>query len=220
MRVELSTGTPAELARPFASEPTMGLVLWPDVGGLRPLYDGHAQRLADEHSWVVCCPELFPGQESLDVGDRLAAAKDLADSAKLADALAAADATGQSRVGVMGFCMGGMYAMKSMATTRFARAVSFYGMSRLPAMWVGGGQSDSLDVLPADRAHDVMQLVGGLDAWCPAEQMDELESIGVHVVRYPDADHAFAQDPSRDSFRADDAADAWRRAIEFLVTAT
>lgn len=198
----------------------MGLVLWPDVGGLRPLYDDHAQRLADEHGWVVCCPELFPGQESLDVGDRLVAAKDLADSAKLADAVAAADATGQSRVCVMGFCMGGMYAMKSMASGRFERAVSFYGMARLPEMWVGTAQSDSLDVLPPDRADDVMQLVGGLDHWCPAEQMDELQAAGVHVVRYPQADHAFAQDPSRDSFRPDDAADAWRRAVEFLLIAT
>ena len=38
MRIELPSGTPAELARPDG-EPVRGLVLVPDIGGLRPLFD-------------------------------------------------------------------------------------------------------------------------------------------------------------------------------------
>ena len=41
---------PVELARPADGRaPTRGLVLIPDIGGLRPLFDDHAARLADEH---------------------------------------------------------------------------------------------------------------------------------------------------------------------------
>ena len=33
---------------------------------------------------------------------------------------------------------------------------------------------------------------------------------------YPGADHAFAQDPDGAHYRAEDAADAWARALTFL----
>jgi carboxymethylenebutenolidase len=36
------------------------------------------------------------------------------------------------------------------------------------------------------------------------------------VVRYADAEHGFVHDPSRPAHRADDAADAWSKVIEFL----
>ena len=45
MRIELSSGTPAELVVPPA--PTRGVVLAPDIMGLRPLFDDLAARLAD-----------------------------------------------------------------------------------------------------------------------------------------------------------------------------
>ena len=37
------------------------------------------------------------------------------------------------------------------------------------------------------------------------------------IVVYPDADHGFVHDPERPAHRADDAADAWRRALAFLL---
>ena len=49
MRIELTDGTPAELARPIDGEASGGLVLCPDIMGLRPLFDEMAQRLADDH---------------------------------------------------------------------------------------------------------------------------------------------------------------------------
>jgi dienelactone hydrolase len=36
------------------------------------------------------------------------------------------------------------------------------------------------------------------------------------VVTYEGADHGFVHDDSRPTHRADDAADAWRRAVDFL----
>ncbi len=67
------------------------------------------------------------------------------DLAEAADHLAAADNVGT--VSVMGFCLGGSYALKAAATGRFERAVAFYGMVRTPEMWAGGGQRDALEVV-------------------------------------------------------------------------
>ena len=46
-------------------------------------------------------------------------------------------------------------------------------------------------------------------------QIDELEAAGATVVRYEGADHGFVHDPARPTHRADDAADAWDRVLEF-----
>src|SRR3954447_3303103 len=112
-RIMLPTGTTAELVRPATGDATRGLVLWPDIMGLRPLFDEHATRLADEQRWVVCAVEPFPGREDLTLDERQASAKDLDDDAKLADAAAAASAIegllGDKPIGLLGFCMGGMY---------------------------------------------------------------------------------------------------------------
>lgn len=219
MRITLSTGTPAELARPASGAPTGGLVLWPDIFGLRPLFDAHAQRLADDHGWVVVVPELYPGEEDLPIEERHARAASFSDADKLADAEAAADATGFDVVGLLGFCMGGMYAMKSLASDRFDRAVAFYGMVRVPPQWSGGPQGDALDVVLARRERGDLRLLGLFgtdDPWCPLDQIAELEAAGAQVVRYDGADHGWAQDASRENYREADAADAWARAETFL----
>jgi len=42
------------------------------------------------------------------------------------------------------------------------------------------------------------------------------EAVGVTIVRYEGADHGFVHDDSRPAHRAEDAADAWQKAIAFL----
>ena len=110
MRIDLPDGTPAELARPTGGNATHGLVLCPDIMGLRQLFDDLAQRLADENGWVVVSPEPFPGREDLDLGARMAAVGGLDDLAAMATLQQAADATEMDGCGVLGFCMGGMWA--------------------------------------------------------------------------------------------------------------
>ena len=67
MDLTLPSGTSAYLAA--ASSPTRGLVLVPDIMGLRPLFTEMADRLAAEHGWSTVCFELWPGQEDLPVED-------------------------------------------------------------------------------------------------------------------------------------------------------
>jgi dienelactone hydrolase len=215
MRISLPSGTTAELARPDG-EPSMGLVLVPDILGLRPLFDEHCARLAREQGWSVCAFELFAGREHLDRDERMVAAKDNDDARILGDAVAAAEATGCERVGILGFCMGGMYTLKAVATRRFFRAVPFYGMIRVPENWRGPGQGEPLDALAAGDAGSVLAIIGTADPFTPRADVEALEATGATVVRYEGADHAFVHDPDRPVHRAVDAADAWRRAIEWL----
>ena len=216
MRITLDTGTPAEIARPAGGvTPTRGLVMWPDIRGLRPLFDQHAQRVADAEGWVVVVPEMWPGHEYLSVPERLERAGELRDDDKAADQLVAAELTECETVGVMGFCMGGMYAMKASSSGRFDAAVSFYGMIRVPDGWRSPHQADAIGSVADPHACPVLALCGTEDPWLPQAELDELAEVAT-VVRYPGADHGFAQDPEGDTHRPDDAADAWKRALAFL----
>lgn len=218
MRISLPSGTPADLVTPSTGDALRGLVLWPDIFGLRPLFADHARRLADAERWTVCVVEPYPGREDLDIEQRQAAAASLRDVDKVADAVAAADACGVEPVGLLGFCMGGMYAMKSLAAPgRFDRAVAFYGMVRVPDHWRGGGQGDALDVVRRRGDAELLCIFGSDDPWCPDGDQDDVEAAGARVVRYPGAGHGWAQDPDRDTFRPADAADAWSRAMDFLA---
>jgi carboxymethylenebutenolidase len=215
MRISLPSGTNAELSLPDG-EPSMGLVLMPDIMGLRPLFDEHVARLSRDNGWAVCAFELYPGREELTVEERMSAAKDNDDARILGDALAAARVTGCDRVGVLGFCMGGMYTLKAVGTGRFARAVAFYGMVRVPENWRGPAQGEPLDALAAGDPSTVLAIVGTDDGYTPPDEVDALEATGAGVVRYVGANHGFAHDPNRPAHRPDDAADAWARAIAWL----
>jgi carboxymethylenebutenolidase len=215
MRITLPSGTPAEIARP-EGEPRRGLVVLPDIGGLRPLFDDLVAWLARENGWVVCAVELWPGRDLPTIGDRMAAGGSLDDERVLGDVVAAADAVGVEPVGVVGFCMGGMYALKAAGTGRFARAASFYGMARVPEMWHSPTQGDPLDALSSPGACPAIEIAGTDDPWLPADDLAALEAAGVEVVRYEGADHGFVHDASRDTHRPDDAADAWRRVLAHL----
>jgi carboxymethylenebutenolidase len=217
MRIELPGGTPAELVVPDGPAPTRGLVLLPDIMGLRPLFDDHVERVATATGWAVCAPELWPGRESLTLEERLAAAGTLRDESVLADAIEAAEATGAGTVAVTGFCIGGMYATKATGTGRFHRGVSFYGMIRVPEAWRSEHQGEPLAARARPEACPLLAVIGTEDVWTPAEDVDALEARGVTVVRYEGAEHGFVHDPSRPAHRPAEAADAWRRALEFLA---
>ena len=216
MRITLASGTPAELARPDSGAPVQGLVLIPDIMGLRPLFDEHCARLAQEYDLVVCAPEIFAGYEDKPIEWRLEHAGDVRDERRLSDIVAAADATGCETVGVLGFCMGGMLTLKASGTGRFNRAVAFYGMIRTPEAWSNDATIEPLDAVTSEHACPVLLIAGTVDKWTPEADLLALEAAGGTVVRYEGADHGFVHDPARPGHRADDAADAWTRTMGFL----
>jgi carboxymethylenebutenolidase len=213
VRITLPSGTPAELAFPDG-DPTRGVALHPDIGGLRPLFDEMCARLARDYGWAVCAIEPFPGQEHLPMEKRLEASPDL--DRVLGDLAAAADATECERVAVMGFCMGGMQTFRAAGTGRFDRAASFYGMISPPPQWRAPG-NDPLDALRRPDACPTLAILGGQDKWTPPDAIEQLRALNhVEVALYPEADHGFVHDPDRPAHRPDDAADAWGRVAQFL----
>lgn len=217
--LSLPSGTPAELVVPTSA--TRGVVLAPDIMGLRPLFTDLAGRLADEHGWAVCEVEPFPRHTGATIDERFELVRTLRDADQVGDLVAAAAVlrgrTGVERVAVLGFCMGGMYALKAADAGAFDRVVAFYGMIRVPERFNGPGHRDPLLAVGAPGSAPVLAIVGGNDDFTPAPDIDDLERTGATVVRYPEAQHGFVHDPSRPTHRAADAADAWRRAVAFLT---
>ncbi|MGH9164857.1 MAG: dienelactone hydrolase family protein [Acidimicrobiales bacterium] len=213
MRLVLPSGTPAELARP-SGPATRGVALAPDIMGLRPLFDELCSRLADEHGWAVCAPEPFPGREHLGQPDREIGSND--DERALGDLVAAAEVLGTDRVAVLGFCQGGMWALKAAGTGRFDRAVSFYGFVRVD--WARPGHAQPLDWLARPEACPTLAFMGGRDSLVPVGDAELLSALPhVEVVVYPEGQHGFAHDATRATHRPIDAADAFARTAVFLA---
>ena len=215
-KIELSTGTPAEIVHPQTGRPKAGIVLIPDIMGLRPLFEEHCARISKEWKVSVCAPELFPGGEKWGLEQRMKKAKTLTDEDKIGDILAAAQRTGCDTVHLVGFCMGGMYALKAAVEDRFTKAVSFYGMIRVPKQWKSKGQGEPLDLLADRAAMHVMHIAGDNDQWVPVEDIAELKKLGATTVVYKGAEHGFVHDPDRPAYRERDAKDAWAKAKKFL----
>ena len=208
--------------------PVLGIVLHPDIMGVRPLFDDLCRRLAT-HGFAVCAPEPF-ARAPLDVraaaepAARMGHVRELDDELQIGDLEAAADYLvvhdDVREVAVMGFCMGGMQALKAASSGRFDRAVAFYGMLRVPAEWVGAGTREPLDGI-AD-ACPTLVIIGGVDGYTPPPDVGALRAAWAgrtdcEIVVYPDADHGFVHAPERPAHRPDDAADAWRRVLAFLT---
>jgi carboxymethylenebutenolidase len=199
--------------------------LHPDIMGLRPLFDDLCRRLAT-HGFAVCAPEPFaraPADEMTEVEARMAHVRALDDEIQIGDLEAAADYLvihdDVREVSVIGFCMGGMQVLKAAATDRFDKAVAFYGMIRVPDDWQGPNTRQPLDT--ARNVCPTLAIFGGVDGYTPAADIDALRAAWAdrpdcEIVVYPEADHGFVHAPERPTHRADDAADAWRRVLEFL----
>src|SRR5262249_9956758 len=220
-------GTPVDAvhARPV-STPDTGLVVHPDMGGVRDLFDDLCRRLAT-HGFAVACAEPFahfpPDVRTGDVAVRMGHMKEMDDDVQLGDLAAAAEylraADGVERVSIVGFCMGGMYTLKAAATDVFARAAPFYGMIRVPDDWRGPAQRDPLDT--AAQVCPTLAVFGGKDPYTPAADIEALRAVwrardDCEIVIYRDAEHGFVHGIERPAHRPDDPADAWRRVLGFL----
>ena len=214
---------PAVHARPDGM-PRRGLVLHPDIMGLRPLFDDLCRRLAT-HGIAVCAPEPFARFDvtDLDPTGRMQLVRSMDDELQIGDLERAADHLvvhdDVTDVAILGFCMGGMYALKAAATGRFDRAVAFYGMIRVPDGWRGEALAEPLTT--AANVCPTLAIFGGADAFTPAADIDALRAAWAgrddcEVVVYAGAEHGFVHDADRPAHRADDAADAWSRTLAFL----
>jgi len=208
-----------------------GVVLIPDVRGVYDHFRDLARRLAGE-GFAVLAVDLYRREgppRIASAADALRWIRELSDPSVLADVqeardfLAAHPAVSGQPVGVIGFCMGGQYALLAGCACRgLAACVSFYGMLRY---------EDGLD--PAKKPRSPLQaipelrcpllgLYGEEDALIPVADVHALEealarTAQPHEVRlYPHAGHAFLNDSRPEAYRPEAARDAWQRMLEFL----
>jgi len=124
------------------------------------------------------------------------------------------------RIGVTGFCRGGMYTLLYSAHNRELKAaVAWYGQIK-PEKKPGIRTTGPLDVA-AHIKTPLLGLYGGEDMGIPVADVKELEAAvkasggTADFVIYAGAPHAFFAD-YRPSYRSDAAKDAWNRCLAWF----
>jgi len=124
------------------------------------------------------------------------------------------------RIGVTGFCRGGMYTLLYAAHNQDVRAaVPWYGQIK-PAKTPGVRTAGPLDLAAKINA-PVLGLYGEADLGIPVADVKEMEASlkaagkTAEFVLYPGAPHAFFAD-YRPSYRAEAAKDAWTRCLAWF----
>lgn len=216
-------------------QPAPGVVMIHDVWGVSDHTRDLAGRLATE-GFAALAVDLYRRESEVKIenpGKWMRALSDptvLADVQAAADQLAASPATRGHGIGVVGFCMGGMYAlMAACACDGLRAAVPYYGLlsHRYGLLY----DPDGLDPerkprepleMAAELRCPLLAFFGEDDEFVPVADVRALEaqlakaSPPSQVVIYPGAGHAFANDTRPDAYRPDSAADAWRRMLAFL----
>ena len=138
-----------------------------------------------------------------------AALRDLNASAKYLQEQPFAD---PQRIGVIGFCMGGSFALMMATNNSTIKAsVPFYG--KVPPV-------ETLNYLLCP----VLYHYGAKDGWVTKQEVDRLKEGLAKFGKpgeahtYPEAGHAFFNDTRPDAHCAEDAQRAWERTLQFLRT--
>jgi len=218
-----------------ASGPCPGVVLIHDVWGLTDHARDLAQRLSGA-GFAVLALDLYRRLDAVKIdnpGEWMRALSDpqiLGDVQAGVDFLAAHPITEGKGIGVIGFCMGGMYALMAGARcTGLGASVPFYGLlsHQHGILHSETGLDPTLKpVEPLAVAGELrcptLAFYGDKDEFVPFSDIELLEdrfaqgSQAAEVVVYPGAGHAFMNDTRPDAYRPEDAADAWRKMVDFL----
>jgi carboxymethylenebutenolidase len=211
------------LAIPAGSGPWPGVVVIHEIFGLNADIRSQADRLA-EHGYLALAPDLYRGRpwvrclrgsfRQLHAGS--GPAFEAIDAAR--ELLAArVDSTGKT--GVIGFCLGGAFALLCAPRGEFSAAAVNYGEVPKDAERVLAG---SCPVVASYGARDPM------GASHPKRLEAVLTTLGVpHEVKvYPDAGHSFMSHKpplfapvavlARLDFKPEATQDAWRRIFAFF----
>ncbi len=215
-----------------------GVVMVHDVWGLADHTRDYATRLAGE-GFLVRAVDLYRREGRFEIEDPGAWMRGLSDvqiGADLQDAIdfLAGHPNGTGKVGITGFCMGGMYTLLAACDcTGLLGAVPFYGLLSYEHGLLADPDGGARD--RARRPHDVLQAAprlgcpmlaffGSDDEFVPEEDVRKLERElaatphASEVVLYEGAGHAFMNDTRPEAFRPEIATKAWGRTVDFLAS--
>ena len=212
-----------------------GVVMIHDVWGLYDHYRDLARRLAEEGFGVLAL-DLYRRHGDVKIEDPGSWIRNLSDPEIQADVEAAAaflsaePATRDRKVAVVGFCMGGMYALLAGCGAKGVSAVvPFYGLLSHEHGLLHSDAGLDPERKPRSPLEAVSELqcpllgfFGAEDSFVPPDDVKELElrasetGESVEVISYPGAGHAFMNDSRPEAYRPEAAADAWQRMLVFL----
>lgn len=218
VQFETRTGKQAsgELAVPAGTGKAPAVVIIQEWWGVNDHIRSLLDRLAGD-GFLALAPDLYHGKVTRDAGEAGA----LMQALDHALALEEIEAAGQhllrheragGRVGVMGFCMGGMLTFRAAESiSDFSCAVAFYGAPPPDQYNVSKVRAPIL-------AHFATR-----DAWAKPEVAEQIQKNltargGTMTLHLYDADHAFVNDTRPEVHSPENAALAWDRTLKFLHT--
>ncbi|NWJ45746.1 MAG: dienelactone hydrolase family protein [Chloroflexi bacterium] len=209
---------PAFIARIDDDQARPGIVLIQEWWGIEPHIKDLAQKLAVE-GFVVAVPDLYHGQVATEPDDatKLMMALDVEraiyEIQSTINGLKNMQGVEPKKVGIMGFCMGGMLTFKVVERSHdLAVAISFYGVMHEPTY-------ESV----ANVQAPVMAFFGALDNYTPPEYIQRIYDTYTNAGKdyqqyvYQNAGHAFLN-PTHGAGVEEAARDAWPKAVDFLKT--
>ena len=209
------------LAQPAAARGLLpAVVVIQEWWGVNDHLKDIAQRFARE-GYVALAPDLYSRQGSKVTKDAQEAARlmeglssqvGLRDLNTAVNYLKAQPFVERTRIGTVGFCMGGTFAL-TLAThnSDIKASVPFYG--KVPPI-------ETLDYLLCP----ILYHYGAKDGWVTKQEVERLREglekfgkPGEVYLYYPEAGHAFFNDTRPDAYRAADATLAWQRTLGFFA---
>jgi carboxymethylenebutenolidase len=205
------------LYEPSGKGPFPAIVVIHEWWGLNDWVKEQASKLADQ-GYVTLAIDLYRGHVATTADEAHELMRGVPEDRATKDLLAASSYlrsqknVNPQKVGAVGWCMGGGYALDlAVGDPKLAAAVINYGhLATEPA---------TLKKINAP----ILGLFGGKDRGIPVEDVQkfaaELKKLGktVDVTVYPDAGHAFENPNNQQGYRAADAADAWDRTVKFFA---
>lgn len=201
--------TTAYVARPHESV-SAAVILVQEYWGINEHIRDLAGRFANE-GYLCVAPDLYRGRVAADKDE----ASSLMQALRIEDGMetirkaigAAIETYEIDRFAIIGFCMGGTFALRAACQMPELKAAApFYG--DIP-------EEDVLKKLKVPT----LFIAGERDAWINPQKVNGLKKVAkkydlpVEVVSY-DAEHAFFNDTRPQVYDAEASADAWRRVLE------
>ena len=205
------------LYTPAGQGPFPALIVIHEYWGLNDWVKQQGAKFADQ-GYVALAIDLYRGKvaDNPDMAHELMRGvpedRAIRDLRAADDFLASQPNVKKDRIGSIGWCMGGGYALDvALVEPHLAAAVINYG---------------HLATDPADLKKinaPILGLFGGQDRGITPDDVkkfqQDMEKLGkkIEVKIYPDAGHAFENPNNKAGYQPEDAADAWRRTVEFLA---
>jgi len=204
------------LYTPAGKGPFPGIIVIHEWWGLNDWVKEQAAKLSDQ-GYVALAVDLYRGKVATTPDEAHQIMRGVPEDRAKRDLhaafefLASQPNVKKDRIGAIGWCMGGGYALDvALQESTLAADVINYGHLAT--------DTDALKKINAP----ILGLFGAQDKGISPEDVrkfgDTLNKMGkkIDVKIYDDAGHAFENPNNKDGYRSSDAADAWQRTVDFL----